>query len=186
MLIVIKWTTSTNLNQTTAIFRSPSVFSLLLSMLAISTAIVVTTIRVRTASVWLAGQGSCLALLCNAKNAASFYSGRWNTDNNPDLAFACVGSSGGYFFLSLGKRSATCAMRFLDHMKRSAISAMWFWNHVESGAISAMYFWFNVKRNATCAMQFWNHEKCSATCAMRFWNLCKVQGNKRNVILKFM
>ena len=31
-----------------------------------------------------------LTLLCNAKNAASFYSGRWNTGTNPDLAFASV------------------------------------------------------------------------------------------------
>ena len=34
---------------------------------------------------------SCLALLYNAKDAASFYSGRWNTGTNPDLAFASVG-----------------------------------------------------------------------------------------------
>ena len=34
---------------------------------------------------------NCLALLYNAKNAASFYSGRWNTGTNPDLAFASVG-----------------------------------------------------------------------------------------------
>ena len=34
---------------------------------------------------------NCLALLCNAKNTASFYSGRWNTGTNPDLAFASVG-----------------------------------------------------------------------------------------------
>ena len=33
----------------------------------------------------------CLALLYNAKDAASFYSGRWNTGTNPDLAFASVG-----------------------------------------------------------------------------------------------
>ena len=31
-----------------------------------------------------------LALLYNAKNAASFYSGRWNTGTNPNLAFASV------------------------------------------------------------------------------------------------
>ena len=31
---------------------------------------------------------NCLALLYNAKDAASFYSGRWNTGTNPDLAFA--------------------------------------------------------------------------------------------------
>ena len=41
----------------------------------------------------LAGWASinCLALLYNAKDAASFYSGRWNTGTNPDLAFAIVG-----------------------------------------------------------------------------------------------
>ena len=41
----------------------------------------------------LAGWASinCLALLYNTKDAASFYSGRWNTGTNPDLAFASVG-----------------------------------------------------------------------------------------------
>ena len=41
----------------------------------------------------LAGWASinCLALLYNAKDAASFYSGRWNTGTNPDPAFASVG-----------------------------------------------------------------------------------------------
>ena len=41
----------------------------------------------------LAGWASinCLALLYNAKNAASYYSGRWNISTNPDLAFASVG-----------------------------------------------------------------------------------------------
>ena len=34
---------------------------------------------------------NCLALLYNAKDAASFYFGRWNTGTNPDLAFASVG-----------------------------------------------------------------------------------------------
>ena len=34
---------------------------------------------------------NCLALLYNAKDAASFYSGVWNTGTNPDLAFASVG-----------------------------------------------------------------------------------------------
>ena len=33
----------------------------------------------------------CLALLYNSKDAASFYSGRWNTGTNPDIAFASVG-----------------------------------------------------------------------------------------------
>ena len=32
-----------------------------------------------------------LALLYNIKNASNFYSGRWNTNSNPDLAFASVG-----------------------------------------------------------------------------------------------
>ena len=41
----------------------------------------------------LAGWASinCLALLYNAKDAASYYSGCWNTGTNPDLAFASVG-----------------------------------------------------------------------------------------------
>ena len=34
---------------------------------------------------------NCLVLLYNAKDAASFYSGRWNTGTNPDLAFASAG-----------------------------------------------------------------------------------------------
>ena len=34
---------------------------------------------------------NCLSLLHNAKDTASFYSGRWNTGNNPDLAFDSVG-----------------------------------------------------------------------------------------------
>ena len=53
----------------------------------------VTTTTVRTVSAWLAGQVLIVSicLLYNAKNAASFYSGRWNTGTNPDLAFASVG-----------------------------------------------------------------------------------------------
>ena len=41
----------------------------------------------------LAGWASinCLALLYNVKDAANFYSGRWNTCTNPDLAFVSVG-----------------------------------------------------------------------------------------------
>ena len=41
----------------------------------------------------LAGWASinCLALLYNAKDTASFYSGCWNTSTNPDPAFASVG-----------------------------------------------------------------------------------------------
>ena len=50
----------------------------------------VTIITVRTVSAWLAGK-VLIALLYNAKDAASFYSGRWNTGTNPDLAFARVG-----------------------------------------------------------------------------------------------
>ena len=44
-------------------------------------------------SAWLAGQ-VLIVFPCytyNAKDAASFYSGRWNTGTNPDLAFASVG-----------------------------------------------------------------------------------------------
>ena len=42
---------------------------------------------------YLAGWASinCFSLLYNVKDAASFYSGRWNTGTNPDLAFASVG-----------------------------------------------------------------------------------------------
>ena len=36
---------------------------------------------------------NCLALLYNAKDAVSFYSGRWNTGTNPDLTFASVDSN---------------------------------------------------------------------------------------------
>ena len=39
---------------------------------------------------WLASINS-LALLYNAKDAACFYSNRWNTGTNPELAFASVG-----------------------------------------------------------------------------------------------
>ena len=41
----------------------------------------------------LAGWASinCFAPLYNVKDAASFYSGRWNTGTNPNLAFASVG-----------------------------------------------------------------------------------------------
>ena len=41
----------------------------------------------------LAGWASinCLALLYNAKDAASFYSSCWNTGTNPDLAFTSIG-----------------------------------------------------------------------------------------------
>ena len=50
----------------------------------------------------LAGWASinCLALLYNAKDAASFYFGRCNTGTNPDLAFACVGPNSRYIALT--------------------------------------------------------------------------------------
>ena len=54
-----------------------------------------TMTTVRTVSACLAGQVLIVLpfvlLLCNAKGAASFYSSRWNTGTNPDLAFASVG-----------------------------------------------------------------------------------------------
>ena len=63
--------------------------------LAILTVVMLTgvTIKKRPDGECLAGWESinCLALLYNAKDAASFYSGRWNTGTNPDLAFASVG-----------------------------------------------------------------------------------------------
>ena len=42
---------------------------------------------------YLAGWASinCLALLYNAKDAASFYFSRWNTGTNSDLVFASIG-----------------------------------------------------------------------------------------------
>ena len=60
-------------------------------MLAILTVVIlieITIITVRTVNAWLSGQ---LALLYNAKDGSSFYSGRRNTGTNPDLAFASVG-----------------------------------------------------------------------------------------------
>ena len=53
----------------------------------------VTMTTVRTVSAWLAGQVLIVlpSYIRNAKDAASFYSGRWNTGTNPDLAFASVG-----------------------------------------------------------------------------------------------
>ena len=63
--------------------------------LAILTVIIltgVTTTTVRKMSAWLTEASiNCLALLYNAKDAASFYFGRWNTGTNQDLAFASVG-----------------------------------------------------------------------------------------------
>ena len=61
-------------------------------VLAILTVVMLTGVSmttVRTVSAWLAGKVSIIfSFLYNAKDAASFYSGRWNTDTNPDLAFA--------------------------------------------------------------------------------------------------
>ena len=63
----------------------------------------------------LAGWASinCLALLYNAKHAASFYSGRWNTGTNPDLAFARVGPN-----------SRLPDRRILDKFPRSQIDLL--------------------------------------------------------------
>ena len=49
-----------------------------------------TIITVWTMSAWLTGQ-VLIVFLYNAKDAASFYSGRWNTGTNPDVVFASVG-----------------------------------------------------------------------------------------------
>ena len=51
----------------------------------------VTTITVRTVSAWLAKQVLVACLLYNAKDAANFYSCRWNIGTNADLVFASVG-----------------------------------------------------------------------------------------------
>ena len=63
-------------------------------MLAILTVVMLTGVMmttVRTVSAWLAGKVLIVLPCYNAKDAASFYSGRWNTGTNPDLAFASVG-----------------------------------------------------------------------------------------------
>ena len=65
-------------------------------MLAILTVIMligVTMTTVRTVSSWLAGQVLIVlpSYTYNVKDVASFYSGRWNTGVNLDLAFASVG-----------------------------------------------------------------------------------------------
>ena len=67
------------------------VFTLAILTVVMLTGITMTTVR--TVIECLAGWASinCLALLYNAKDAASFYSGRWNTGTNPDLAFASIG-----------------------------------------------------------------------------------------------
>ena len=51
---------------------------------------------------------NCLALQYNAKDSASFYSGRWNTGTNPDLAFA-----------SASPNSCIPDRRVLDNFPRS-------------------------------------------------------------------
>ena len=55
------------------------------------TGVMMTTAR--TVSAWLAGQVLIVLppTVYNPKDAASFYSGRWSTGTNPDLAFASVG-----------------------------------------------------------------------------------------------
>ena len=75
--------------QNSQCFLTP-VFTLAILTVVMLTGITMTTVR--TVSAWLAGQvrTNCLALLYNAKDAASFYSGRWNIGINPDLAFASV------------------------------------------------------------------------------------------------
>ena len=67
------------------------VFTLVILIVVMLTGVTMTTVQ--TVIECLAGLASinCLALLYNAKDAASFYSGRWNTGTNPDLAFASVG-----------------------------------------------------------------------------------------------
>ena len=52
---------------------------------------------------------NCLALLYNAKDAACFYSGHWNTGTNPDLAFA----------ISVGPNSRSSDRRVLEKFSRS-------------------------------------------------------------------
>ena len=70
-------------------FLTP-VFTLAILTVVMLTEVTMTTVRNGEC---LAGWASInrLALLYNAKDAASFYSGRWNTGTNPDLAFASVG-----------------------------------------------------------------------------------------------
>ena len=64
-------------------------------MLAILTVVMLTGVTmtpVRTVSAWVAGKVLIILLsYIMPKDAASFYSGRWNTGTNPDLAFASVG-----------------------------------------------------------------------------------------------
>ena len=65
----------------------------------------------------LAGCASinCLALLYNAKDAASFYSGRWNTGTNPDLAFASVGPNSCLPDRRVLEKSHNIDLRLLHH-----------------------------------------------------------------------
>ena len=67
------------------------VFTLVILIVVMLTGVTMTTVQ--TVIECLAGWASinCLALLYNAKDAASFYSDCWNTGTNPDLAFASVG-----------------------------------------------------------------------------------------------
>ena len=61
--------------------------------LAILTVVMLTGVMIWMVSAWLAGQVLIVLpfYMCNAKDAASFYSGRWNTGTNLDLAFASKG-----------------------------------------------------------------------------------------------
>ena len=61
----------------------------------------------------LAGWASvnCLALLYNAKDAASFYSGRWNTGTNPDLGLPWISGPRSYLVCLLSGFSDTRQVR---------------------------------------------------------------------------
>ena len=59
--------------------------------ISVATLIGLTMITARKVSTWAGWESiNSLALFFNAKDATRFYSGRWNTGTNPDLAFACV------------------------------------------------------------------------------------------------
>ena len=68
----------------------------------------------------LAGWASidCLALLYNAKDAASFYSGCWNTGTNPDLAFASIGPNSHLLAQVYSSLAATALLAKLDRKRR--------------------------------------------------------------------
>ena len=94
--MVIKQSTSTNYHQRDCDPWISQCFLTHVFTLAILTVVMLTRvmkITVRTVSAWLAGQVLIVLTgqVYNAKDTASFYSGRWNTGTNPDLAFASVG-----------------------------------------------------------------------------------------------